>query len=95
MSAQDGCLAYQPGRAMRFWLALGFRYGAHAQRPENDEAKWMIHRTVTHWDWRDRLRILLAGRTEIELCVETQQPADIIRTAAAAVVLAPRCTGSR
>lgn len=82
-------MEFRPPFSMRFWRWLGFRYSARAERPEDDEARYTIHRTFVHWDWRDRLRILLSGKTETELCVETETLETVKSVRTQAVVLAP------
>jgi hypothetical protein len=86
---QAGAMAYRPGRVMRAYLALGFRYSAHAPRPDDDEARYTIHRTTTYWDWADRFRILISGKTELEICVETETLETVKGIQSRAVVLAP------
>lgn len=80
---------FRPALAMRIWKRLGFRYGAYCGRPENDDALYTVHRIFTHWDWRDRLRILFSGQTETELCIETETLEKLKGVRQAAVVLAP------
>ena len=80
---------YRPSRKMRMLLALGFRYSAYAPRPEGDDAHYTISKVITHWDWRDRLRILISGMTEIEVCVETEKLEMVKGSQSGAVVLAP------
>lgn len=84
-----GVQSFQPPLSMRIWRALGFRYSAYANRPEDDEARYTVHRTITKWDWRDRLRILVSGQTETELCIETETLEKLKGVRLAAVVLAP------
>lgn len=87
---QNGIMAYRPPLPMRIWLKLGFRYSAHAPRPDDDEARFTIHTVTTCWDWKDRLRILFSGMTRTEVCVETEKLETLKGVRAAAVVLAPR-----
>jgi len=86
---QNFAMEFTPTRAMRFWRWAGFHYTAYAGRPENDEARYLVHRVTTVWDWRDRLRILLTGRTQVELCVETDGDVRVFKTRAHHVTLAP------
>lgn len=57
----------------RFWGALGF--GRNSARPPEDfkpegmAEGYFIVATVTNWDWLDRLRILVSGRTHTEIAV--------------------------
>jgi len=88
-ASNEGCMEFRPPIAQRIWRFLGFRYGAYCERPEGDEAIYTIHRIFTHWDWRDRLRILISGQTETELCVETEALQLIVGVRSAPAVLAP------
>lgn len=66
------------------WRALGF-WSAHANRPADADASYVVHRVVTHWDWRDRLRILFSGRTDTEIYVEIEpEPITFLDGAASA-----------
>lgn len=62
----------------RFWGTLGF--GRNCARPPEDfkpegmAEGYFIVGTVTHWDWKDRLRILVAGRTHTEVAVVADVP---------------------
>ena len=82
---------YKPYRhplAMRLWMVLGFRY-PHSHGATNDPHT-ILHRTVTHWNWRDRLRIMISGKTETVLVTVTDVPAiPITKTNTLAIVLAP------
>ena len=89
MTETNLMMEHRPPLAMRLWRRLGFRYGARCERPDDDEARYTIHRVCTYWDWRDRLRILVSGQTEIELCVETERFETIKGTRQEAAVLAP------
>ena len=84
-----GVVSYKSPLSMRIWKFLGFRYSAHAPRPEDDEAQYCVHRVLTYWDWRDRLRILVTGSTETKLCVETKQIVLVKVVRTHSVVLAP------
>ena len=86
---EAGVQAFRPSLSYRFWQALGFRHGAYVPPPEDDEAYYMRHRIVTCWDWRDRLRILLSGKTEVSIIVETEQPEKFKSARSVAVVRAP------
>ena len=88
-AAANTAMEFRPPFKMRMLLALGFRYSAYAPRPEGDDAHYTISRVVTCWDWRDRLRILFSGMTEIEVCVETEKLELVKGSRSAAVVLAP------
>lgn len=85
----NGAMEFRPALAMRIWKHLGFQYGAYCGRPEEDEARYTVHRIFTNWDWRDRLRILISGQTEVELCVETEALEKLKGVRQKAVVLAP------
>lgn len=85
----NGAMEFRPPLKMRILRALGFRYSAYAPRPENDDAHYTVSRVVTCWDWRDRLRILVSGMTEVEICVETEKLEMVKGSRSAAVVLAP------
>lgn len=80
--------SFNPPLSMRIWQRLGFRYGAHADRPESADAIWSIHKVVTRWSALDRLRILISGQTEVELCVETDVAHKVKSSNASAVILA-------
>ena len=86
----NGAMEYRPPFAMRVWLALGFRYSAYLSPPDDDEAIYATHHVITHWDWRDRLRILVSGVSEAVIRVETDAPQKLKRTVSSAAVLAPR-----
>jgi hypothetical protein len=88
-NTQSGYQAYRPGLVMRIWLALGYRYSSYVERPEDDEAIYDVHHIITYWDWRDRLRILISGKTEASICVETETHAKLKGTRSSAAVLAP------
>ena len=90
-AAANTAMEFRPPLKMRMWRALGFKYSAYAPRPEGDDdsVHYTISRVVAHWDWRDRLRILVSGMTEIEICVETEHLETVKGSRSAAVVLAP------
>lgn len=58
----------------KFWRRLGFRR-PHVERPCESIAGLaegcLIVSTVTHFDWKDRLRILVSGNVAIENVVQT------------------------
>lgn len=85
----NGAMEFRPSLAMRVGLALGFRYGAYIPPPENDNAIYTTHHIFTHWDWRDRLRILISGQTETILRVETEKMESLKGIQQQAVVLVP------
>ncbi len=67
-------VGFFPNSWQRAWLALGFQWGPYAGRPEDEAAFYVIHDVVTHWDWRDRLRILVSGKTSLQICMEIESP---------------------
>lgn len=86
---EAGVQAFRPSLSYRFWRALGFRYSAFVPPPDEDDAQYARHRIVAHWDCLDRLRILLSGKTETSLLVETEEPMKFKSARSVAVVLAP------
>lgn len=88
-ATMNGAMTYRPNWRVRFWQWLGFRYAAHAGRPDDEEAKYTIHRIVTRWDWRDRFLLLISGTTETELCVETETLEAVKGSRSREVVIAP------
>ena len=82
-------MEFRPSFVGRFWRALGFRYAAYVARPDDDESCYTVHRTITRCDWRDSLRILISGKTEIELCIETEKVEKVKGVQTDACVLAP------
>jgi len=64
MEYQDGMQAAQPSWRFRIWRKLGFRY-SYVTPPDDEACQYVIHRFVTHWDWKDRLRILFSGKSEV------------------------------
>lgn len=73
MTEQNGCMAYRPTLRMRFWRALGFRFGTYVALTDDDVIETTRHITRTHWDWGDRLRILASGWTEIQIRVDNKR----------------------
>jgi hypothetical protein len=50
------------------WLGFGL---THTQRPENDDAQYMITNVFFHLDWKDRLKIALSGKAHVQIVIET------------------------
>ena len=65
-------MGFHPRGWERVWRALGFKFSAFAGRPDEDDTQYMVQITTTHWDFMDRLRILVSGVTQVELCVEIE-----------------------
>ena len=64
---------YVPSFAERFWRRLGYRY--HLQDvPETDMPGWMMTKTVIHFDFADRLRLLFSGRLKLD----TRQATNVV-----------------
>lgn len=58
----------------KFWRRLGFcqRGAPRPASPKDGFAEgWLIVASTTHFDWGDRLRILLSGKVYAEHCVQT------------------------
>ena len=89
---EAGCVEFRPGIAMRVWRKLGFSYGSYIEPPNEDEAHYTTHHTITHWDWLDRLRILISGKTETILRVHTADAVVLKGTQAKASALAPNAS---
>lgn len=90
---QNGYTMFKPTRMQRFWRWLGFRFGAHAPHLDDlDEVDtpYCVHVVVTHWDWSDRLRILVSGKTAVQLRAYSTEPHPTAGpTTCAAAVLMP------
>lgn len=73
--AEGFCLEYRPTFRERFWRRLGFRFHLGGLEP-NDQpwSGWMQTRSVMHFDWLDRLRILASGRLEFTTTVHMDTP---------------------
>ena len=72
-----------PSRAERFWRWCGFCYHLGDLWEEEDPALigWMQNKTGFHFDWRDRLRILISGRLDVKLTFDMDTPSpDKMRT---------------
>lgn len=95
----DAAAGYDPPWPMRLWRRLGFRM-ARATRDIEDDAEeraradgfvpgYLITRTVATIDWRDRLRLLVSGRLEVEVATQTDVLVRKSRSSADIGVLPP------
>lgn len=79
-----GCYFYVPTWRERFWRKLGFRYHLGDERPPDEveaPAGWMQNKSGFHFDWADRLRLLLTGRLVVTTTYDLDVPSpDKIRT---------------
>lgn len=69
---------YKPTLGERFWRKLGFRHH-HGDDVAEDDPKviwqgWMQTRSRMHFDLRDRLRLLLTGRLELQFTYHLDTP---------------------
>ena len=64
---QNCYMEYKPTLRERFWRKMGFRFHLRELEP-NDESwqGWMQSRSGIHFDWRDRLRILVSGHLKLQ-----------------------------
>lgn len=73
---ENGFQIYKPSTAERFWQFLGFGY-PHVARPEDDPEfaeGWITTGVTTHFDWRDRVRILVSGKVRTKILIKTDVP---------------------
>jgi hypothetical protein len=70
-TVENGMMAARKTILTRLMIWLGFKFSAFAGNSGNDSL-YIIHVTRTHWGFMDRLRILISGVTEVELCVEIE-----------------------
>jgi hypothetical protein len=72
-----GYVQYRPSLRERFWRKLGFRYHLGDERPPDEiaaPAGWMQNKSVFHFDWADRLRLLLTGRLVVTTTYDLDVP---------------------
>lgn len=72
--AQGFCMEYKPTLAERFWRKLGFHFHLGEHEPDEPWQGWVKHRSGIHFDWRDRLRLLISGRLELHHTVHSDTP---------------------
>lgn len=77
------------GLVIRLWRWLGFQPNAFCGRPSHTDAHYSVHRVCAHWGWGDRIRILISGNTEVELCIETEARQTLKSVRQQAAVLPP------
>jgi hypothetical protein len=84
-------LSMAPTFQQRFWRAMGFRYILN-ELPENVHDTlpgWMITKTVYHFGFLDRLRLLTSGRTAVDMRQATSPQVDKCVSAASFRILHP------
>lgn len=82
---------YKPPRRS-IWERLGFGWcQPKIGFDDDDEAvHWYFGTTVvTHWDWKDRLRILISGKTLVRTAHRTEVEVERVRSASVSSVLPP------
>lgn len=70
------CMA-RPTRMLRFWRWCGFVYhlGNESEMPAGIEMKgWFQTRSGIHFDWKDRLRILVSGHLTLKYTYDIDTP---------------------
>ena len=72
MTVENGAMHHIPTFAERAWRRLGFRYHL-GDEPEGTERLpgWMCTASGIHFDWADRLRLLISGRLRMRLVQHT------------------------
>lgn len=84
------CAVYKP----TIWERLGFR-SAYLHRPEEEEHEegyapsWFITETYAHFDWVDRLRILVSGNVHVHCAIKTDVIINKSKATSAVAVMAP------
>ncbi len=83
----------------RLWRQLGFgTCGSPDPWPEDLEGfyrGYMSMGVFAAWDWRDRLRILISGKTMANVSIKTNVRVDRIESATNCSVLPPGWRGER
>jgi hypothetical protein len=72
------------------WHRLGFGHAHVAPWDESDDAKYMVTTVTIQFDWLDRLRLLLTGRTQVFTRSLTEHDAGRVESRSAVGVLGPR-----
>ena len=72
----DGCFyaVVKDPWLSKIWRRLGFRraWVRRSSKAEGGFAEgYIVVESVTHFDWKDRLRILVSGRVQIEHAIKT------------------------
>ncbi len=78
MTSNGYGMAYKLTLRERFFRALGFRYHL-VNLPDDIETTmpgWMMTSCRMHFDFRDRLRLLLTGKLNLEIRQATSQQVD-------------------
>ena len=78
MNSEASYQIYKPTLRQRFFRWLGFRYH-RVDLPDNIEATmpgWMMTTCRVHFDFADRLRLLLTGKLHIDIRQATSQQVD-------------------
>ena len=75
-TANGGCYISKPTMRQRFWRWAGFRFhlGDDDNKPDIAWKGWMQTRSRLHFDWADRLRILISGRLEVRHTYDLDVP---------------------
>ena len=83
-------MEYRPTLRERFWRKMGFHHH-HPEMSEEGEKfpGWIMLQSVSHIDWRDRLRILVSGRILFKAEIRCDVPVGETISAAALSVIAP------
>lgn len=81
-TASVGCFTYVPSWRVRFWRSLGFHVHLGEEPPNTEPlAGWMQNNSQFHFDWADRLRLLLTGRLMVTTAFDFDTPSPtVIRT---------------
>lgn len=83
------CCAIAPRKTL--WQRLGFGY-AHALRhpaPDGMHEGWLCSDVFVYLDWKDRLRVLMSGKLNVEVITFTELPAGKAISRSEVKVLAP------
>lgn len=82
MTVENGCAVYVPTLREKLFRWLGYRYHL-GEEPEGTEALegWMRTDMRIHFDWRDRVLLLLTGKLSISSIASFDAPSpSIVKT---------------
>lgn len=77
--AEGYAVEFKPTFWQNLWWALGFKH-AYQERPEDDEAQYIVNHTTIVMDWKDRIRALVSGKLSVETVIETKEAVNLILT---------------
>jgi hypothetical protein len=91
MTVENGYAVVKQSLIGRIWQRLGFKWAfiAYDDELEGAAPACIMSEITTVWDWRDRLRILVSGKSSVMIRTYTEVSVDILKVEVATGVIPP------